>query len=110
MDECGVPERWLKPINGSTAEENMWFMPLVFRFPFPQSLRLRQSRDRSGGAIIWSLAPPCPCYVDDALQSIRAGLGHWDRSEEHTSELQSLMRNSYAVFCLKKQNKKQSPI
>src|SRR3546814_5462380 len=28
------------------------------------------------------------------------------RSEEHTSELQSLMRNSYAVFCLKKKNKK----
>src|SRR3546814_9913924 len=31
------------------------------------------------------------------------------RSEEHTSELQSLMRNSYAVFCLKK-NKKQKQI
>src|SRR3546814_1163961 len=30
------------------------------------------------------------------------------RSEEHTSELQSLMRNSYAVFCLKKKNKTQS--
>src|SRR3546814_7416959 len=29
--------------------------------------------------------------------------GH-GRSEEHTSELQSLMRNSYAVFCLKKKN------
>src|SRR3546814_4970404 len=28
------------------------------------------------------------------------------RSEEHTSELQSLMRNSYAVFCLKKKNNK----
>src|SRR3546814_1265662 len=28
---------------------------------------------------------------------------HW-RSEEHTSELQSLMRISYAVFCLKKKN------
>src|SRR3546814_1210476 len=27
-----------------------------------------------------------------------------DRSEEHTSELQSLMRRSYAVFCLKKKN------
>src|SRR3546814_1533463 len=27
------------------------------------------------------------------------------RSEEHTSELQSLMRNSYAVFCLKKNKK-----
>src|SRR3546814_4682600 len=29
------------------------------------------------------------------------------RSEEHTSELQSLMRNSYAVFCLKKKKNKQ---
>src|SRR3546814_2091575 len=29
-------------------------------------------------------------------------LDHADRSEEHTSELQSLMRISYAVFCLKK--------
>src|SRR3546814_6499033 len=40
----------------------------------------------------------------------RAGIGHahrqiiprFERSEEHTSELQSLMRISYAVFCLKK--------
>src|SRR3546814_6643500 len=30
---------------------------------------------------------------------------HKTRSEEHTSELQSLMRISYAVFCLKKKNK-----
>src|SRR3546814_3400928 len=30
------------------------------------------------------------------------------RSEEHTSELQSLMRISYAVFCLKKKNRKTS--
>src|SRR3546814_5730649 len=30
---------------------------------------------------------------------------HADRSEEHTSELQSLMRISYAVFCLKKKKK-----
>src|SRR3546814_5552709 len=30
----------------------------------------------------------------------------WVRSEEHTSELQSLMRISYAVFCLKKKKKK----
>src|SRR3546814_9057531 len=29
----------------------------------------------------------------------------WRRSEEHTSELQSLMRTSYAVFCLKKKTK-----
>src|SRR3546814_9259872 len=31
--------------------------------------------------------------------------GHRNRSEEHTSELQSLMRISYAVFCLKKKKK-----
>src|SRR3546814_17725658 len=33
-----------------------------------------------------------------------------DRSEEHTSELQSLMRISYAVFCLKKKNKTETNI
>src|SRR3546814_6836016 len=33
---------------------------------------------------------------------------HHDRSEEHTSELQSLMRISYAVFCLKNKNKQVS--
>src|SRR3546814_1865413 len=33
-----------------------------------------------------------------------------ERSEEHTSELQSLMRTSYAVFCLKKQKKIQRPV
>src|SRR3546814_3420049 len=32
--------------------------------------------------------------------------GHGGRSEEHTSELQSLMRISYAVFCLKKKKTK----
>src|SRR3546814_1066367 len=34
------------------------------------------------------------------------GVEAGDRSEEHTSELQSLMRISYAVFCLKKKTKK----
>src|SRR3546814_5250385 len=37
----------------------------------------------------------------DSITRKRAG----DRSEEHTSELQSLMRISYAVFCLKKKKK-----
>src|SRR3546814_9411876 len=36
---------------------------------------------------------------------IRTGWDRENRSEEHTSELQSLMRISYAVFCLKKKNK-----
>src|SRR3546814_5499386 len=36
------------------------------------------------------------------------GQSYQERSEEHTSELQSLMRISYAVFCLKKKNKQKS--
>src|SRR3546814_2587704 len=50
--------------------------------------------------------PSCPigtnCMV---LRSITTAARPWQRSEEHTSELQSLMRISYAVFCLKKKNK-----
>src|SRR3546814_2259240 len=55
-----------------------------------------------------------PCAVDSICvhgdsagavamaRHVRAGLEKAGRSEEHTSELQSLMRISYAVFCLKK--------
>src|SRR3546814_3997120 len=40
---------------------------------------------------------------DDVLRRRTAGLSSvFRRSEEHTTELQSLMRTSYAVFCLKK--------
>src|SRR3546814_21075238 len=37
---------------------------------------------------------------------LHSGLTAGERSEEHTSELQSLMRISYAVFCLKKKKEK----
>src|SRR3546814_8452799 len=37
--------------------------------------------------------------------ALDADMKMWVRSEEHTSELQSLMRLSYAVFCLKKKNR-----
>src|SRR3546814_1737976 len=52
-------------------------------------------------------------FVADAMDHIahKPKLdGHTFRSEEHTSELQSLMRNSYAVFCLKKKHIKQQQI
>src|SRR3546814_1549359 len=39
-----------------------------------------------------------------ARPRLSRGPGGGERSEEHTSELQSLMRISYAVFCLKKKN------
>src|SRR3546814_2952517 len=40
-----------------------------------------------------------------AMECVESKDGPVVRSEEHTSELQSLMRISYAVFCLKKKNK-----
>src|SRR3546814_4233770 len=51
-------------------------------------------------AIIDQYRPSVAVFVDDL------GVHHESsRSEEHTSELQSLMRLSYAVFCLKKKTK-----
>src|SRR3546814_1255685 len=41
-------------------------------------------------------------FSTDSVDIADAALGPVMRSEEHTSELQSLMRISYAVFCLKK--------
>src|SRR3546814_1476839 len=41
-------------------------------------------------------------YVDDYLGGPKGLFDFTKRSDEHTSELQSLMRISYAVFCLKK--------
>src|SRR3546814_3542254 len=46
---------------------------------------------------------PARIGPDHQLGTLEA-CGRGDRSEEHTSELQSLMRISYAVFCLKKKN------
>src|SRR3546814_1367830 len=68
-----------------------------------------------------SPAAPESCGLPRAVQASRRGSGGyrqprprvpaerlrprpWPGSEEHTSELQSLMRNSYAVFCLKNTN------
>src|SRR3546814_6254978 len=42
----------------------------------------------------WAIHAAAPCPIDVKRKMLR--------SEEHTSELQSLMRISYAVFCLKK--------
>src|SRR3546814_1888408 len=47
----------------------------------------------------------CSAIYLEQVRSLRIPyIGTQTRSEEHTSELQSLMRISYAVFCLKKKN------
>src|SRR3546814_6984922 len=59
--------------------------------------------DPFGGAVTTSatLNYSCTYSCSGLLDCLVGGLS---RSEEHTSELQSLMRISYAVFCLKKKN------
>src|SRR3546814_9009312 len=79
---------------------------------------------RSSGRRLTRLSVPCPRArfprgaFQPHRQCVRMGqrpallplLGlEGLRSEEHTSELQSLMRISYAVFCLKKKNKSTTP-
>src|SRR3546814_4698294 len=56
-----------------------------------------------------SCSYPAPFWniADSPSEWSAAAESHCLRSEEHTSELQSLMRISYAVFCLKKKNKHQ---
>src|SRR3546814_6747825 len=48
----------------------------------------------------------CAHWYGHCATDTRSGTRRTRRSEEHTSELQSLMRISYAVFCLKKQTNK----
>src|SRR3546814_3954119 len=59
--------------------------------------RLRGAELRARAGLKWRGAMLRPSGVAEA-----EGARPMDRSEEHTSELQSLMRISYAVFCLKK--------
>src|SRR3546814_4422114 len=60
-------------------------------------------RQRPGNPVMGAAVVGAGIAGDGAGQRLGAG-----RSEEHTSELQSLMRISYAVFCLKKKKKKKN--
>src|SRR3546814_3820495 len=61
-----------------------------------------------GRKLLGDVVAPKAINIDDAARRVvlDGGAKLDRRSEEHTSELQSLMRISYAVFCLKKKNKK----
>src|SRR3546814_1361749 len=78
-----------------SADAPNWCVSLIHRQPRGQNRNQagRSCNDLEIGA--------------EAFQVIQMKIdtgGYSDRSEEHTSELQSLMRISYAVFCLNKKN------
>src|SRR3546814_6239032 len=66
------------------------------------ALLLLQTLSVTAGALISEVVPDRAIAVGAGVLFL--GFAVWTRSEEHTSELQSLMRISYAVFCLKKKN------
>src|SRR3546814_8051645 len=72
-----------------------WFQELAPKRP-PNICRITGRPDRGTG---WRRQHHVADLSSESRQS---------RSEEHTSELQSLMRISYAVFCLKKKKQKKS--
>src|SRR3546814_9930123 len=75
------------------------------RPPGIPTLRLRILRD--SGKVSREALLGLDLHAAQDLDALRLrGARAVERSEEHTSELQSLMRNSYAVFCLKKKTKK----
>src|SRR3546814_3338075 len=83
------------------ARGNLPFTGRVCRHAWLDNMLLNDSVDRSNVGATSDLADYMP--VEPGL-NVGHELGvprHRRRSEEHTSELQSLMRISYAVFCLK---------
>src|SRR3546814_3717325 len=72
-------------------------------FPYTTLFRSAAGRGRGKVLITGSIAG----HLAGSFQAVYNGSKAFidSRSEEHTSELQSLMRISYAVFCLKKKNK-----
>src|SRR3546814_10880999 len=73
-------------------------------FPYTTLFRARGGLARQHAAQERGAAGPGMLAFGEHAIKFADGEGR-ERSEEHTSELQSLMRISYAVFCLKKKNK-----
>src|SRR3546814_14319798 len=84
----------------STRTDTLFPYTTLFRSDRPRARRHRAADHR--GAVEWHVGVDrdARMFVDEHRFGKGRKVEH--RSEEHTSELQSLMRISYAVFCLKK--------
>src|SRR3546814_5387051 len=74
-------------------------------FPVPDRGAGGAARDAGAGGVTGGSALSGRAIGDASPRDLASSWGGPGRSEEHTSELQSLMRISYADFCLKKKQK-----
>src|SRR3546814_3104196 len=81
--------------------------PQDIRIRLGQGIRGQQEIPSRGAQCFLRVFPGCSRtrVLQEEVHALSHGSGRRKRSEEHTSELQSLMRISYAVFCLKKKKK-----
>src|SRR3546814_10575377 len=86
---------------GGSPEARQRLYQLVSRHP---DIRLAFVTGRGLESVLPLLSDPAIPTPDYIICDVGATVVDGHRSEEHTSELQSLMRISYAVFCLKKNN------
>src|SRR3546814_2519557 len=94
-------QRWLTNIEGSSFKNlHQWALIALLYGVQPFCFVFQVQHVQGHHAVLLGVVGP------DRSRRVgnNAGLGR--RSEEHTSELQSLMRISYAVFCLKKKKNK----
>src|SRR3546814_7528054 len=94
---------WSSDVCSSDLDADAWHHGIE---PFGQRFGVGR-RDRANGGYLEAVVAISHTLQSVALQALGKFLTPpVKRSEEHTSELQSLMRNSYAVFCLKNKNTK----
>src|SRR3546814_9224231 len=90
-------DQWLKPMALIDSAE-----PDVVRLSLPSPFMTNWVRSHYAERLFQEFRAQVPTVRQVSIETLRAAPEPAVRSEEHTSELQSLMRNSYAVFCLKK--------
>src|SRR3546814_5965882 len=94
----------------STRTDTLFPYTTLFRSPAPPDgstpteIRVRSGTSSARTRVSSNVARVHRAFLSSSMMRPRSSC--CPRSEEHTSELQSLMRISYAVFCLQKKKKK----
>src|SRR3546814_8206806 len=121
---AGRDHRPLPAHSGRASSAGRLSATSTINWPNSAFAHANQLRVKFFGSSLWKLScmkPVPPCVVlsqrrhwrivassSAFIARVMIDIGQIMRSEEHTSELQSLMRISYAVFCLKKQKNSDS--